>query len=780
MTSATDRNIAGDPDISFLKNRKLQLLSVVNDHCEKLRRGSERFLKSDRERVTGFADNAARKVEMLADNPNFKANPDLFIKKFDEDFVKVVESVQKSASHKVNIRNHVKNSIDSATGVERPYYENDILGGKTGRTKLTKPDVDRVHFGDLSSHKYPVNQGFVQSIKESSDQLSHKGESLSYKDGIKIAQAQSHQEFNRDMDRLDNLVTQGRDVNSNELQARTPVVEKEFKRGGIGDAIHKVVSKKLRNLSNSSEFEDSKSYQKYLKKRDVVVAALRSEMSSSGVASHIMDYIEGLLSKSDAVSENGMIDQLTFQRILEMLNDQRKKDGEGISDRIMDELNKVNKRAVKHAKEEVENEDSVSTMRLLQIALILAPILGVAFLGPIFSGVGGAIAAGGVSGGASSIATAGFLGPIGDVAGFLGIDQAIGWLLTDLPILGDFVGVFDTILLSEPGQIIAQSLNLGLFTQPLIPIVGAIGFSMYMGGNEKYNAKKDRVSHGFKSISKQLEDIEFEERGNFDASKAGGDLKDSGKRRKFVTEKYDLFKNSSHFESIADFIDAIMQSSTDESFPDIDAIFSKPLQEFFAERGLFKPESVTDKQQALNVIAKIMYADDDNHRMLQVFKGELSEKFGVFFKEYKSNSHDLKETVESMVEIFADNGRTKVASEEGNRIYNSLYHLSIAKERGISDFDDNLLSMGSYSDNDIARLEAASKKVKDSIIEQESRYIEDVILQHKGERGSYGEEGVRGDTAMEDLAGFNRPKSLIHHPGGDPLAIAGRNNLIEA
>lgn len=563
------------------------------------------------------------------------------------------------------------------------------------------------------------------------------------------------------------------------MQAKTPIVDKEFKRSGFGDAMHNAMAKKLRNLSQSSEFEDSKSYKKYLKKRDAVIAALRSEMSVPGITSHIMDSIEGLLSNGGAVDGNGMIDQLTFQKILEMLNEQKKKNGEGISDRIMSELNAVNNKAVKYAKEEAENEDSVSRMRLLQIALILAPILGIAFLGPIFSGVGGAVAAGGVSGGASTIATAGFLGPIGDVAGFLGIDQAIGWLLTDLPILGELVGVFDTVLLSEPGQIITQSLNLGVLNQPLIPIIGAIGFSMYMAGNEKYNSKKDRVRHGYKGIEKQLDDIKFGERGNFDTSKAGGDLKESGKRKKFVTEKYDLLKNSSHFESIAQFVDAIMQSSTDESFPNVDKIFSRSLQDFFAERGLFKPESVTDKKQALGAIAKIMYSDDDNHRALQAFKAELSEKFGVFFKEYKSNSHDLQQAAESMVDIFSDDSRTKTAAEQGNKIYDSLYHLSVAKERGSSDFDNSLLSMDSYSDSDISKLEAEAKKVKNSIIEQESKYIEDIILQHKGERGSCDEGGVRGDTAMEDLASFNRPKNLVSQPSGEPLAIAGRNNLVQ-
>lgn len=752
--------------ISNLKIKREKLLEIANQNCERLRKIADSSLPADKKKLDLVADNIESEVRVLSNSSQFIADPESFTNAFARDSYKVVDSIAKSSARRRNVANQIDEARSYQITPSARSHEVDIFGNKSKKANTSREDV----FGGISSYRGPVTQDYINKIKDTSEEQSFANITQSYKSAVLHAQNQSNLEFARDLQRMGNLSTKGSDLSSNQVYSKTPQLDSPFQPKNVSGVVGDAVGKKMRRMSKTSTVDDSKSYQKFLKKRDKILQSFGGQISSGGISSHIMNQIMDILGHSGSIDDNGMMDQVTFQKILDLLNDQKKKDNEGISDEILKEINSLNKEAIKQAKKESENEDSVGNMRMLQLILVLAPILGVPLLGPIFSGVGGAVfgsgAAGGIAGGAPALMTAEFLGPIGDVAGFLHLDEAVSWMLTDLPILSDVVGVFDTVLLSEPGLIVGESLNAGLFSAPLIPIAAAIGFSMYMSGNQKYHGKKKRIDDAFKSLERELDAIDYENRGKFSKKDAGGEISDEEKRSEFVSQKYELMKRPYYFKSVADFIDAITQKSGEDGYPDVNQVFSKSLMDYFDQEGVFKTGYVTDRKIASHMVAKLVYSDQSENPHLVPLKDELQSKFGVFFKEFKSKGGNLKEAADEMVKTFADDEKSKKFAQQGNDIFDSLYDLSVAKERGFLK-DDELLTSNDFSDEKLEQLKAVANENKNKVIKQESDYIGEIISQYK--KGSNSNAGE--SKTLDDLRFFNKPRSSsVFGPSGDPIA----------
>ncbi len=772
-----DKVLKSSTEYADLKAQKIALAEAAQKHADRLKAIAQSSLSADAKRLNSFAELMVQRAQKLSDSAEFKANPSAFNREFQHKAEIILDSVAKSTASKKRVAGQVAAARKARITPSFGSHEVDVFGNETTKVSSSLADAKMLQFGDLSSSRRLVDQEYVDAIKETNpDQLSYKKLSPSYQGGVFQAQRQSAQDVNRDLSRLTNLYETGSDLNSVRRDFLSPRMEKPKRKYSFPDDVKGVVARRLRRMSKKSEIDDSAGYQKFVKKRDAILRSLSAEMNSAGIASHIMSQIESILSQPGAVGSNGMIDQATFSRILEMLNEQKKKDCEGISKDVLREINALNKKASSIAKKDAENEDSVGNMRMLQLILILAPIIGIPLLAPILSGVGSAVFGSGLAAGAPALMTTEAIGPLGSVVEFLHIDEAVGWLLTDLPILGELVGVVDTVLLSEPGQIIGGAFNAGVLSSPLIPIAGAVGFSLYMAGNEKYHKKKEGIDKDFKGLQRSLDSLKIRNRGNFDLSNAGADLADEAKRKNFVSEKYELLANSSRFKSMAEFVDSVMQFSGDTDSAKFENIFSPKLAGYLLESGAVAYGRASDPNKLVDAIAKIFYSDQENDPELNSFKDELMQKFGAFFKSYKSNSADAKAAINYLGSIIDNKSKLSSEGKRGNEIFAALYDLTNASQRVDYKVDSDFVQRSDFSDADFSQLIEESKVARNFVIARESEYLDRTIKQYKGDESQNKSSLVGADDAKM----FNKPRSgFVSAPCGDPLNVVGRNQAVE-
>ena len=158
------------------------------------------------------------------------------------------------------------------------------------------------------------------------------------------------------------------------------------------------------------------------------------------------------------------------------------------------------------AKDQTADSDAMFKWRVLQVALIVSPFMGLSVMGPIthiFQGV--FMNAGGIGNGIASLATGQYTGPFGDFCELLHLDDAIRWLLCDMPGLSDVVNILNTVVSSHLVQGVLGGVVLPLASSPLVPIAIAGVFSLFRANAEIDYSKK--YGDAFKNHEKAMREV---------------------------------------------------------------------------------------------------------------------------------------------------------------------------------------------------------------------------------------------------------------------------------
>ncbi len=441
------------------------------------------------------------------------------------------------------------------------------------------------------------------------------------------------------------------------------------------------------------------------------------------------------------IDQVGYLDSQTFNHIMSMIAEQKEKDGEGISQEIIDEFNKLNDKAVRKAEEHVDNEESMSLIRLFQVVLVASVIFGFPFLAPLIGEFTGAVLGQGLAQGAPELMTSEYLWVIGDFADVIMLDEFATLILTETPVVADVIGVIDYLLLSGPGLILGDSAA-SFLSYPIVPVGAAVAFGIYAHSFQNYNSKKDEVDKAFKGYSKQLDHLveKFSVGPDADRHKnAGGDLVNDAKRQEFCQKKYDLLKGANKIESITNFlrfVDDLYQSDDLGGLVEDlinQGLYSNELLDFLNENGLQKGKGrVSDWDRIREAIASLIY-DSNEDKNSQSLVGELFEKFGLFALACENSfSDDRSEIIQRLSGYIGDKEKVSANARLGNSIFDARYDLLRARKVAV-EFDEGLLKTGIVGKDEVEvrdfvqRISTEAQKARVGVIAKESDLIKQSI-----------------------------------------------------
>lgn len=279
-------------------------------------------------------------------------------------------------------------------------------------------------------------------------------------------------------------------------------------------------------LSKSKASEDPR-HEKYLQSRNELLSQVLWRLDPKSAS-----YPEILKKVNETLKHSpDLMDQATFAKMQSLITAEIAKEA-GVNEKDVKEFNekiqKLNGDMLSGLQKRVDNEDDMWKYRVLQAFLILTPIGGFSLLGNVFSWVDpfaqlvGPVFDGStnLSDGIASMATSDVLGPFGDIADALGIDDAISWLLENIPVISEFGDVFDALTDNEMAQnlfgTVAPMLN-----SPIIPLYVAGVYSImrtdtevkhYCDVSDFKESKQKELQAAFDAFKETTEGKPLEER----------------------------------------------------------------------------------------------------------------------------------------------------------------------------------------------------------------------------------------------------------------------------
>ena len=297
--------------------------------------------------------------------------------------------------------------------------------------------------------------------------------------------------------------------------------------------------------SKSDPLKDSSYLKKYYRERDRHFSSLLWNLNpAESKSSALMSRYKKLLAKSHynpdgSPNETGLMDEATFNELADLITEEVKK-ADRTNAAKMDEFNKnmkeLNAKALESAKEQTADSDAMLKWRILQAALIITPFAGLSIMGPlthVFSGV--FMNAQGLGHGIASLATSEYTGPFGTICELLHIDDAIRWLLCDMPVVHNVIDVADSLTSSHLMQGLLGGIALPMASGPLVPIAVAGVFSLFRANAEiEYHKKYDEA---FKAHQKAI-------RAEIDKmAEAAGKIGDEWDARSFIDKQFNILQD---------------------------------------------------------------------------------------------------------------------------------------------------------------------------------------------------------------------------------------------
>ncbi len=430
-------------------------------------------------------------------------------------------------------------------------------------------------------------------------------------------------------------------------------------------------------VASTSNPGDSSKYRSFLESKNKHLRDLTREVSNfGGFATRAMDILESQF------EENGYLNEEGAGLICDILKEVRDADEQGITDEILDEFNHINKAAIKKAQDHVDNEDSMSTVRIIQALLVISVIVGFPLLAPIVGAFAGSILGGGLVAGTPALMTHSAWGPLGSLADVLFFDDFVGIVLRDTPAFSQAFGLIDYALLSGPGQVIGGGVT-SLLGAPITPIAGAALFALYAKGRKGYNESSDAVNKAFENFEKEMDDL-VKKYSGADTMKGGKNpLEDDGFRRGFLERKNNFVKDSDKIEALADFVNAVNKHCQELDENVLPQILSPELVRLLRENGMEGSDSVSDDAKVKKVVAKLFYeAKEDPQK--QAFLDRLNRGFGLFsYAAETSPELDMESVMENMLGIIDLGEDIGAKATMGMEIFDAKSVISRAKENGV-------------------------------------------------------------------------------------------------
>jgi len=564
-------------------------------------------------------------------------------------------------------------------------------------------------------------------IKErSQDLFGINGPSQEYVRLLKTADHECREESRLHAARLINLVNKGIDLSLEEKKHFDVERSRKNYNSRVAGNFAAQKAKDLfsylgRDFYSKSDPAKSKRYKDYTQKRNKMVEDLYLKYAPDrGSKAQIAAELRRLLDSAN-IDENGMMDQITFNRLSQLLAKEGAKDSKDAK-AISDEMNKLNEEALNLSKEHTSSEDQKWKWRLLQVALILTPFCGISLLGPLFGAASSVLGSGGLSGGITSLMTCDALGPLGDFVKLIRLDDAVSWVLTDCPIIGDVVGVADSLIVND----IAQPILGGAFSilsTPLVPVLIGGAYALKRLPGEL--SDKQSFDKKFKDQQKKLED-KIAELGKKERAQDSDFKELSEEKFKVHSDAFEANGIASVFEAMKNFNPAEIENLSEK-------LFGKDLTDILLNSGCIAPNFL-DLRRLKEVLLDLKLSPEEDKK----------KQYQDFFDRYLLFRHvdkvaDIGDGFEEKIIKFKDmlsSADAKRIIENEKKYFFQDFSFEVGRVRGVP-FDQGALQ------GSVEQRQAEADAVKQKVIEQEAEKFKKLVEDNKKKPGEHGHVDIK-------------------------------------
>ncbi len=259
-------------------------------------------------------------------------------------------------------------------------------------------------------------------------------------------------------------------------------------------------------LSKSRASEDPR-FAEYLRLRNQLIA--KNAFRLGGANSANVSYLKSLQRLSEELKKSGgLLDQAQFKELSDLIAAEIS-ETEGIDKKEVgkfnEEIQKLNSSMLADTQKILNNSDSAWKYRVFQVVLMLSPFAAINVFAPMFQILGPMFDhALTVGQGLGQVMSSDVLGPLGDIAHGLGVDQ--------IPQVLDATGVSSVLdpVLNTVGTVFAPAA--GLLSSPLIPLAAGGLAALYFADAEvkDYVESSDKMEAHKKSLEAAFESLKGE------------------------------------------------------------------------------------------------------------------------------------------------------------------------------------------------------------------------------------------------------------------------------
>jgi hypothetical protein len=256
----------------------------------------------------------------------------------------------------------------------------------------------------------------------------------------------------------------------------------------------------LRGLITSGDPQKSTLYRHAEHRRNEFIAAQSGKISQHGKKN--ISNLELL----KAFFKKGLVTNPAFQAQIDAINAEISKiagDNKKELKELQDEINDFNEDMLEGAEDITKQSDDIVKFRLLQAFLIITPLGIFNYIVPLVSLFGPLFSAATFGEALAAVITSPVFGPFGDLAGLIGLDQAMIGLF-GLPGLSGMGAVIMAVTTSAPVSLLGGAL--GAFV-PVIPLgIAAIALPGYLGRERQLLEAKGEAGEKLEKSMKAIED----------------------------------------------------------------------------------------------------------------------------------------------------------------------------------------------------------------------------------------------------------------------------------
>ncbi len=612
------------------------------------------------------------------------------------------------------------------TGRGLPVY----LQGASGlRKKLDKIQ----NFDGEVSHLYPANDEYFRLLH--------------------LARGESSEKLKLNTARLENFLKNGRDLTSGEKNIyQTRVGENsawaETMSLNAVNGVYRAFNYFGKGIYSHSDPAERSEFKKYVQKRNHYLTNLINKFGpESGGKTQFMNKFKEILN-SASHDPSGLIDQNSFENLISLIEDEIKQDEHKISSgrfgngsTISEAVKELNKEVYESAKDKAKESDDAFKFRVIQAALILTPFMGISLIGPILGGASFVFGSGGIAEGVVAIMHS--FGPFSDMIKYMGLDTAVHWLLTGMPIVGDVVDLADYLITSNIGQVILGDVVFPVLGSALVPLVVA---GTYSAARVLPESKfREKYNKEFQGHEKALQDLI--------TSALKDDRVQDSNFENFVKNKYEILHKCYKNEGLTKFIGNLVQFSGDG-------------------RNLLSDILDKDMYQEL-VTGGILIGDYLDEDMLRSHLANIREKDKVKYDQYmdkfltfRAIDEDLIGEVgfDRIIEQYDELDESKISDykDKGDKLVESDIILQMARAKNLAINEDDL------RDNKFEQC----KDIEAQMISMEANKMKEGVERMKKDGRAVDKFNI--EDFLNEVSGYVPTKS----PGGadaKTLGIDGRD-----